>query len=75
MLQLYTANFCYPWFLINLKWWSSSFGLHQVFPNFDGPNDISQIQQAPGPDFRKVGKSLINDLPFLLHTNLKLGKR
>ena len=25
------------------------------FPNFDGQNAFSQIQQAPGPDFRKVG--------------------
>ena len=35
--------------------------LHQVFPNFDSLKlsmIVSQIQQAPGPDFRKVGKSL-----------------
>ena len=29
------------------------------FPNFDGANAFTQIQQAPGPDFRKVGKSLM----------------
>ena len=31
MLQLCTANFLYPWFLINLKLRSSSFRLHQDF--------------------------------------------
>ena len=35
--------------LIHLQWQSSSFRLHQ----------ISQIQKAPGPYSRKVGKSLI----------------
>ena len=29
-----------------------------IIPNFDGSNGISQIQQAPGPSSRKVGKSL-----------------
>ena len=29
------------------------------FPKFGGPNNFSKIQQAPGPDFRQVGKSLI----------------
>ena len=29
------------------------------FPNFDGPNAFFQIQQAPGPNVSKVGKSLI----------------
>ena len=28
------------------------------FPNFDDPNVFSEIQQAFGPDFRTVGKSL-----------------
>ena len=32
------------------------------FPNFDGLNEFSKIQQAPGPNFRKVGKSLITIL-------------
>ena len=34
MLQFYTqsANFLYPWLLINFKLKSSSFRLHQVFP-------------------------------------------
>ena len=27
------------------------------FPNFDGPNAFSQIQQAPGPNVRKVGSN------------------
>ena len=48
MLQLYTANFLYPWFLINLKWWSSSFRLHQVFPTLMVQMIFSQIQQASG---------------------------
>ena len=31
------------------------------FPNFDSQNAFSPpIQQAPGPDFRKIRKSLIN---------------
>ena len=28
-------------------------------PNFDDPNAFSQVQQAPGPYFRMVGKSLV----------------
>ena len=51
--QLYTANFLYV-FLINLKWLSSS-----SFPNLKVQMlFLPQIQQAPGPDFRMVGKSL-----------------
>ena len=30
MLQLYTSNFWYPWFSINLKWQSRNLKLHQV---------------------------------------------
>ena len=33
------------------------------FPNFDDSNAYSPIQQAPGPDFRKVGKSLTALVP------------
>ena len=44
-------------FLFHLKWWSGCFRLHQVFPILM-IQMFSQIQQAPGPDFRKVGKSL-----------------
>ena len=29
------------------------------FPKFDVSNAFSQIQEAPGPNFRKVGKSLL----------------
>ena len=36
MLQLYTDNFL--WFLIQFKWQSNSFRLHQIFPIFNGPN-------------------------------------
>ena len=36
----------------------ASIFFRQIIPNFDGPNVFSQIQQAPGPNFRKVGKSL-----------------
>ena len=57
-LKLYTANFLYPWFLINLKWRSSSFRLHQVFTTLMVQMIFFQIQQAPGPDFIKVGKPL-----------------
>ena len=64
MLQFYTAIFLYPWLEINLKLRSSSFRLHQVFPTIEGPNAFFQIQQAPGPDFRKVGTSLI--YPFII---------
>ena len=59
MLQLYTANFGYPRLLINLKWWSCSFELHQVFPTLMVQMIFSQIQMAPGPDFREVGKSFL----------------
>ena len=51
--QLYTANFLYG-FLIHLKWWSSSSFPNLMVKMLPPP----QIQQAPGPDFRKVGKSL-----------------
>ena len=42
-------------FLTHLKWWSS-FSKNSPISLFQMP--FSQIQQAPGPDFRKVGKSL-----------------
>ena len=58
MLQLYNANFLNPWFSINLKLRSRSFRLRQVFQTLMVKMHFSQIQQAPGPDFRKVGKSL-----------------
>ena len=59
----------YPWAIIkvdiyygfksdNLKWISSSFRQNQVFPILMARMIFSQIQQAPGPDFRKEGKSL-----------------
>ena len=57
MLQLYITQ---PWSLINLKWWSSSIRLHLVFPTLTVWMIFSQIQQAPGLDFRKVGKSLLS---------------
>ena len=51
MLQLYTTNFLYPWLWMDLDfiqfsklWWFKCF--------------YSQFQQAPGPVFRNVGKSL-----------------
>ena len=47
------------WFIIHLKWWFSSFRLHQIFPILMVQMLFSKIQQAPGPDFRKVGKSLL----------------
>ena len=57
MLQLYTANILYL-FLIHLKWHSSFFKLHQIFPKLMVQMLFSKIQQAPGPNFRKVGKFL-----------------
>ena len=57
MLQLYTANYL-VWFSIQLKWRFISFRLHQILPSLMVQVLFSQIQQAPGPDFRKVGKSL-----------------
>ena len=72
-----TALHCYflIWFIINFKWQSSSFRLHQVFPNFNGPNAFySQIQQAPGPNFRKVEKSLTLYLVKVLPMSTHLGQ-
>ena len=46
------------YFFIHLKLWSSSFRLHQIFPNLMIQILLSPIQQAPGPNFGKVGKSL-----------------
>ena len=39
-----------------LKWRSSFFRLILVFPILIAQMIFSQIQQAPGPDFRKVRK-------------------
>ena len=41
------------------------------FPNFDGPYVFfSKIQQAPGPNYRKVGKSLwASNKNFWLESN------
>ena len=47
----YTANFVYLFYPFKKRSKSS-------FPNFDGTNAFPQIQQDPGPDFRKVEKSL-----------------
>ena len=62
ILQLYAANF-------HLKWRSSSFRLQQFFPILM----VSKIQQAPGPDFRKVGKSL-QRCPFSCYAYRKCFK-
>ena len=54
---------CYSFTLlisyIHLKWWPSSFRLHQIFPILMVLCFFSQMQQVPGPDFNKVGKSLL----------------
>ena len=52
--MLFTANFIYI-LLIHLKWRSSSFR-RQIFPILIIQLFSPQIQQAPGPDFRKVRK-------------------
>ena len=60
-MAIEAANFSYPWFLINLKLRSSSFRRHQIFPTL-----MVQMlfpQMAPGPDFRKVRKSLMYNRP------------
>ena len=46
------------WFLILLKWQSSSFRQHQLFPILLIKMLYNLIQQVP--EFRKVGKSLYN---------------
>ena len=56
MLQLYTANFLYGF--IPLKWQSILFKTALNFTNLMTQMIFSQIQQAPGPDSRKVEKSL-----------------
>ena len=59
VLQLYTANIFNSYIVFNpLKWHSSSFRRHRMFPILMVQMFFSQIQQAPGPDFRKVEKSL-----------------
>ena len=53
----------YIWLVIHFKWHSRSFRLHQIFPILSiqvwwSECFFSQIQQAPGHDLRKLGKSL-----------------
>ena len=58
---LYTANVlvCFLlFFVIHLKWRSSSFRLHQIFKILMVQMTFAQIQWAPDPDLRKVGNSL-----------------
>ena len=50
----YTDNY-YGFKSDNLKWRPNL-----VFPILMAQMIFSQFQQAPGPDFRKVGKSLAN---------------
>ena len=46
-------------FLIHLQWPTISFRQHQIFLILMRQILYSQIQQALGPDFRKVGKPLM----------------
>ena len=57
--MLYTANFL-NMVLIHLNWWSNSFRLHQIFLilNLMIQMLFFQNQQAPGSNYRKLGKSL-----------------
>ena len=58
--MLHTANFIY---VFNpFKMVVQFFRLHQIFPILMIQILLFQIQQAPGPDFRKVGKSLVSDM-------------
>ena len=63
MLQFYTANFLYVFnpFKIAVQLYLTA----SNFPILMAKMIVSQIQQAPGPDSRKVGKSLRNLIDFL----------
>ena len=63
--MLYTANILSAYKSV-LKWQSSSFRLQQIFPILMIKILFSQIQKAPGPDFRKVGKSLLSGFILFL---------
>ena len=65
--QVLKQQICYSftllisiWILFHLKWWCSSFRLHQIFPILMVQMLFPQIQQAHSPNFRNVGKSLIS---------------
>ena len=61
MLQIYAANFLYGFnpFKMAVQFFYTA----SNFPILMAPNIFSQMQQAPGPDSRKVGKSMgINKL-------------
>ena len=63
MVQLYTASFLYV-FLIHIKWQSiilDCIKIPNTFLILMAQMIFSQIQQAPGPDSRKVEKSLLFD--------------
>ena len=61
MLQRYTANFLYPWFLTNLKLWSNSGRLHQIFPIF-------MVKMLFSPKFNR-SLALTSDTQLLLCTS------
>ena len=46
-------------FIMVLKWISSSFRPNLIFPILMAQMKFSQIQQASGPDFRKVRKHML----------------
>ena len=65
MLQLFTANFLYGFNTFQMA--VQFFKTASNFPNFDGPNAFSpQIQQAHGPNFRKVGISLVQNMTIYI---------
>ena len=71
MLQLCTANFLNGFNPFKMKvqfFWTAS-----SFPNFYGPNAFSQVQQAPGPNFKMVGKSLHSLAPLAPLTCVQIG--
>ena len=58
MKGVYYTDIYYGFKSVNLKWRSISFGPNLVFSILMAQMTFSQTQQAPGPDFIKVGKSL-----------------
>ena len=63
-------------FLIHLKWQSSSFRLHENFPNFDGSNDIFPNSTGPRLRLQKGRKfHLVVKLERTLNTALQNKKQ
>ena len=66
--QVFPKQICYSFTLL-----VSNMIYNPGFPNSYGLNAFSQIQQAPGPNFRKVGKSL-QCSPFIMLSLGSIGR-